>query len=202
MRNTLCAGGIFLLATVLFVPDAQAQFSYSGEGDCNKGIFWPFARSPGDCLTDTERESGMSGTYRGSEVPEPDSGAEAAAPAQAQQSAPLSEEAVPSVVPSGSNSSPTVPSPTVPSPTVASPTAASPLPATPTTGAATVQPASAQAARPVVESAIEEGPASDDRTTYTGPGGCTKGIFWPFVRQAGDCLTDTEISSGRTGTYQ
>jgi hypothetical protein len=194
MRNALCIGGIFLLATVLFVPDAQAQFSYSGEGDCNKGIFWPFARSPGDCLTDTERESGMRGTYRGSEVQEPDSGLEATAPAQAQQSAPLSEGAVPSVAPPAPSASPNVASP--------APAAPAPLPATPATGTAAVQPASVQGTETAGAVAAEEDPPSDDRTTYTGPGGCTKGIFWPFVRSPGDCLTDTEISSGRTGTYQ
>ena len=192
MRNVLCVGGIFLLATVLFAPNAQAQISYSGDGACNKGIFWPFSRSPGDCLTDTERESGMSGTYRGSEVQEPESGAEATAPAQAQQSAPASQAAVPSVAPSAPSASPTV----------ASPAAPTPVPTAPATGTAAVQPASAQGTRAVGESVSEEGPASDDRTTYTGPGGCTKGIFWPFSRSPGDCLTDTEISSGQSGTYQ
>jgi hypothetical protein len=30
---------------------------------------------------------------------------------------------------------------------------------------------------------------------------CNKGMLWPFVRTAGDCLTDVEIASGKTGTY-
>ena len=192
MRNALCAGGVFLLATVFFAPDVQAQISDSSEGECNKGIFWPFVRRAGNCPTDAEISSRRTGNYRGSEVPESDSGAEATAPAQAQQSAPLSEGALPPVTPFGPNSSPTV----------ASPTAASPLPAIPATGAAAVQPASAQDARAVDESAAEDDSASDDRATYTGPTGCTKGIFWPFVRRPGSCPTDAEISSRRTGTYQ
>ena len=192
MRNALCAGGVFLLATVFFAPDVQAQISDSGEGECNKGIFWPFVRRAGNCPTDAEISSRRTGNYRGSEVPESDSGAEATAPAQAQQSAPLSEGALPPVTPFGPNSSPTV----------ASPIAASPLPVTPATGATAVQPAFAQDARAVDESAAEDDSASDDRATYTGPTGCTKGIFWPFVRRPGSCPTDAEISSRRTGTYQ
>ncbi|HEY4264064.1 MAG TPA: hypothetical protein VGM72_02000 [Micropepsaceae bacterium] len=30
---------------------------------------------------------------------------------------------------------------------------------------------------------------------------CNKGMLWPFVRTAGDCLTDVEIASGKTGVY-
>src|SRR5579871_3856470 len=30
---------------------------------------------------------------------------------------------------------------------------------------------------------------------------CTKGMLWPFVRAAGDCLTDAEIAAGQRGTY-
>jgi hypothetical protein len=30
---------------------------------------------------------------------------------------------------------------------------------------------------------------------------CNKGMLWPFVRTAGDCLTDVEIASGKSGTY-
>jgi hypothetical protein len=30
---------------------------------------------------------------------------------------------------------------------------------------------------------------------------CNKGMLWPFVRTAGDCLTDPEIASGKTGVY-
>jgi hypothetical protein len=30
---------------------------------------------------------------------------------------------------------------------------------------------------------------------------CNKGMLWPFVRTTGDCLTDAEIASGKSGTY-
>lgn len=196
MKHALCIGGIFIAAAVLSAPEAKAQFSYSGEGECNKGLFWPFVRNPGDCLTDTERRSGMTGTYRGSEVEETDDGTQAAtpesAPAQAQQSAPSPAPAAPSQQPSAPN----------PPESVASPAQAPPAPAAPAAGTATVQSAAAQRAEPVAESPIEEPAPEDDRTTYRGAGGCTKGIFWPFVRRPGDCLTDAEVRSGMTGTYR
>src|SRR4029453_1208529 len=31
--------------------------------------------------------------------------------------------------------------------------------------------------------------------------GCGKGMLWPYVRQAGDCLTDDEIRAGQKGVY-
>lgn len=40
--------------------------------------------------------------------------------------------------------------------------------------------------------------------TSTGPtqaADCTKGMLWPFVRAAGDCLTDGEIAAGQKGVY-
>lgn len=30
---------------------------------CHKGVFWPFSRDKGDCLTAAEKEAGMTGTY-------------------------------------------------------------------------------------------------------------------------------------------
>jgi len=30
---------------------------------------------------------------------------------------------------------------------------------------------------------------------------CGKGMLWPYVRNPGDCLTDTEIKGGQTGVY-
>jgi hypothetical protein len=30
---------------------------------------------------------------------------------------------------------------------------------------------------------------------------CTKGMLWPYVRVPGDCLTDVESKSGKTGVY-
>ena len=233
MRYVLCVGGIFVLASTFFAPDAQAQISYTGEGECNKGIFWPFVRDPGDCLTDAERRSGMSGTHRGSEVPQAEtaepalqspasqsltsqSNAPDASPAQAQQSAPPSEGNAPPAAPANPNSTPNVASPAVSSPPTAPPNAQMPAPANVPTPAqasvsapaeepeqaASAQPVAAQNVQPASEAEAVQDPASDGRATYTGDGGCTKGVFWPFVRRAGDCLTDAEIRNGRSGTYQ
>lgn len=207
MRYALCIGSVFIAAAVLSVPEAKAQFSYSGEGECNKGLFWPFVRNPGDCLTDAERRSGMTGTYRESEIEETDGDAEAATPApaptQAQQSAPPAENTAPAAPAAASSPSQTETPAVATSPAPTAPaTPTTPTPAAPAAGTAAVQPAAAQSAAPVVESASQEPALEDDRTTYTGPSGCTKGIFWPFVRRPGDCLTDAEIRSGMTGTYQ
>lgn len=30
---------------------------------------------------------------------------------------------------------------------------------------------------------------------------CTRGMLWPYVRAAGDCLTDAEIAAGQKGAY-
>ncbi len=49
-------------AMVASLPPANA------EAACNKGFFWPFARDPGDCLTDTEKKNGQIGVYRGAEA--------------------------------------------------------------------------------------------------------------------------------------
>jgi hypothetical protein len=220
MRYALCAGGIFVIASTFFAPDAQAQISYTGEGECNKGIFWPFVRDPGDCLTDAERRSGMSGTHRGSEVPQAETAEPASqsnapdpSPAQAQQSAPPSEGNAP---PANPSLTPNVASPAVSSPPTAPPNAQMPAPASVPTPAqasvpapaeepeqaASAQPVAAQNVQPASEAAAVQDPASDGRATYTGDGGCTKGVFWPFVRRAGDCLTDAEIRNGQSGTYQ
>jgi hypothetical protein len=32
-------------------------------------------------------------------------------------------------------------------------------------------------------------------------GDCTKGLLWPFMRSAGECLTQTEKAQGRIGVY-
>lgn len=199
MRYARLTSGLFIAASVLLtpalVPGAHAQISYEGEGACNKGVFWPFVRNPGDCLTDTERRSGMSGTYRESELAEPAESAisepEASAPepnsepTQTQQSAP--------------SSAPNSPATSTP----AAPAATATPPATP------APPAGAASTPTAPNEAAEDAdavPAAEETTNggglFTGEGGCSKGIFWPFVRSPGDCLTDTERRSGMTGTYQ
>lgn len=50
---------------------------------CNKGALWPFYRSPGDCLTETEKRAQGNSVFRADELPgvTPASATTAAAPA-------------------------------------------------------------------------------------------------------------------------
>ncbi len=92
---------------------------------CNKGTLWPFYRSPGDCLTDTEKRAQGNSVYRADELPG------GATPANATR------------------------------------------PATPA-----AQPASAQAPT------------------------CKRSVFWPFVRNEGDCQTDQEKQDAAAANKQ
>jgi hypothetical protein len=52
---------VFVIACgVLFLGNATAWAA-----DCSKGLLWPFARSAGECLTQTEKSQGMTGVYGG-----------------------------------------------------------------------------------------------------------------------------------------
>ena len=42
---------------------AEAQGVSEERNECSKGILWPFIRNAGDCLTEKEREAGMTGAY-------------------------------------------------------------------------------------------------------------------------------------------
>ena len=54
----LCAG---LLLTLMASPEVKAQTW--GNGDCTVSIWWPYSREKGDCLTDKEKEAGLTGNY-------------------------------------------------------------------------------------------------------------------------------------------
>jgi hypothetical protein len=190
MRYAYASLAFFVLATIVLGGQAQAQISYSGEGDCNKGMFWPFVRKPGDCLTDAERNSGMTGTWRESEIEE-------SRPEAAEERSALPAPGASTAETQPAARQPASPSPT-PAPSSAAPVAASEGAVNAAPQSNTVQPAAARAEEP----ADGQDSNSDGRATYTGAGGCTKGIFWPFSRRPGDCLTDAEIRSGRSGTYQ
>ena len=49
---------------------AEAQGVSEERSGCSKGILWPFMRDAGDCLTEREREAGMTGVYG---ISDPDS---------------------------------------------------------------------------------------------------------------------------------
>lgn len=57
-----------------------------GDAACTKGWLWPFARKPGECLTDVEKGNGQTGVYRADQVVA--SAASAAAPGVTPVSAP------------------------------------------------------------------------------------------------------------------
>ncbi|MEY4878557.1 MAG: hypothetical protein RJB62_25 [Pseudomonadota bacterium] len=158
----LCVG-LFLSLPV--APAAVAQIG--GGENCNKGIFWPFVREQGDCLTDVERSNGRTGVYQDPDAPP---ATEPASPATA--TAPANPAANPSSASSPAASVPAVASGPVLSGSSQTPIQASTAPA-----------------------AAEPAPALDENN-------CRKGLWWPFVREAGDCLTDVERANGRQGTYQ
>jgi hypothetical protein len=62
MRPLLFALAAFLLASTFVAPSAQAQAWTDGE--CNVSLWWPYVRDVGDCLTDSERAAGATGTFR------------------------------------------------------------------------------------------------------------------------------------------
>jgi hypothetical protein len=62
MRRLLIALVACPLALTLSPPPAEAQEWTDGE--CTVSIWWPYSREPGDCLTDSERRAGGTGTFR------------------------------------------------------------------------------------------------------------------------------------------
>ncbi len=63
MRQTplfaLCLG---LLGCFLAPQTAEAQ--RWSDGECTVSVWWPYSRNAGDCLTDSERAAGVTGTYQ------------------------------------------------------------------------------------------------------------------------------------------
>lgn len=139
---------IILIAayTVLLAGSAPAFAE-----DCSKGLLWPFMRSAGECLTQTEKSQGMTGVYRGTSDAE-----ERATPLQTPPaSAPNATSSGVTPAPAKVSAAP-VPAPTTPLPQAVA--------ETPPPGAASAS--------------------------------CQKGWLWPFVREPGDCLTDTDRKNG------
>ena len=54
---------LFVTASVALL----AGLASAGAAECNKGLLWPFMRSAGECLTQTEKSQGMTGIFGGSE---------------------------------------------------------------------------------------------------------------------------------------
>ena len=52
---------LFVVACVVFFAGNASAWA----ADCNKGLLWPFMRSAGECLTQTEKSQGLTGVYGG-----------------------------------------------------------------------------------------------------------------------------------------
>ncbi|HXJ03037.1 MAG TPA: hypothetical protein VNH44_17590 [Micropepsaceae bacterium] len=175
-------GGELITTTSIFgaqPPDRPAGIA------CNKGTLWPFQREPGDCLTEAEKKEGKTGVYGGG-------------PGLIQASA------TPGDVPNATQA------PTAPScqrswlwPFVRE-AGDCPTAAEKGTG---VTPASAQMsavtpAAPVPAAAPNNGAGAPAPAPNRAPAAasCQRGLLWPFVRESGDCPTDTDKKAGVTPT--
>jgi pyruvate/2-oxoglutarate dehydrogenase complex dihydrolipoamide acyltransferase (E2) component len=115
-------------------------FAASGSAlaaDCNKGMLWPFVRNPGDCLTDVEMAAGKTGVYSG--------------------------------------------------------------PVNTNVDVSAIKPATTEAAGSITSGPV--GNAGVASLGTTGPVACNKGWLWPFVRDSGDCLTETERKTNGNGVF-
>jgi hypothetical protein len=156
---------------------------------CNKGYLWPFVREPGDCLTATEKLTDKTGVYRGGEVtqasvsnaPADDVGAvnptnapppPASSPAACQKS-----WLWPFVRESGD------------CPTQAEKQANGVY------RGGEVNQASASTA-PAGDAGAGKPPASPPLQPASSASDCQRSLFWPFVRESGDCATDTNKKNG------
>jgi hypothetical protein len=189
----------------------QAQAGAAGAMTCTKTYFWPYARRPGDCLTDDEIRSGLRGTYGNTTI-----ATQQAAPAATTTAAacnkgwfwPFSRqpgdcltdvEMQNGMTGSFGRPGPAVASLTVPQTQPAPPPPAAVLPPpAPPVAVAPPPPARPQPTPPAPVVAAAPAPAAP---AVQGEAACTKGWFWPFSRKPGDCLTDVEKRNGQTGVF-
>jgi len=197
-----------VLILALFASDGALAQPAPGT-TCHKGIFWPFVRERGDCLTDAEIRNGMTGTYQdpggqlGAPVaaapPPAAPAAPLSAPAQASAAAPAAQGAVATAtvcrkgflwpfwrergdcltdaeVENGMTGNYQDPEGRFGTSVAGVPAPAASVPA----------------------QAINAAPAQSAIATAV----CRKGFFWPYFRETGDCLTDAEIRSGAAGAYR
>jgi hypothetical protein len=175
-------------------PQSTAQ---SNAVTCHKGLLWPFVRSDGDCPTDTERKEGKTVYGNPAAVTPasaPPGAVVSAAPASPQSTAQSNAASChkgllwPFVRSDGD--CPTDTERKEGKTVYGNPAALSPASATASTPTAPkVTPVSATGNATAVP-ATEQTPQPDAAAPT-----CHKGIFWPFVRQPGDCPTDAEKQS-------
>jgi ribonuclease E len=190
-------------------------FAASGSAwaaDCTKGLLWPYVRNPGDCLTDEEIRTGRIGIFTNTNSASPPN-----------QTAPsgVSGTASTGTPPQSSAPTPAV-SQTVSKPPAATP-AATPAPAINTASCNKgllwpfvrdsgdcptavekkngVAPAQVSTPAPVSTSNVSAPvpAASVSPAVAVAPSAnasCSKGLFWPFVRDNGDCATAVQKKNG------
>jgi hypothetical protein len=150
---------------------------------CSKGMLWPYVRNPGDCLTDDEIRTGKIGAYSGPVNSAPDvsaikveqpvqSNATASAPAGGNAQGSSGRGLFDKIGITGLFGG-------------GGSDGITPAPV-PTSGTATTAAAGTTVTTP-----------SGDTGTFS----CSKGYLWPFLRSAGDCLTDVEKKNGQKGVY-
>jgi len=191
------AGGVVrsdgaLIETSIFGAEPPARAIVQ----CHKGILWPFNREPGDCLTEGEKQAGQTGVF---------GGAAAATPASATTTVPAAS------APSGEGAAP------MPQTTSCSKSwlwpfvresgdcpSAGDKKSSQAGGTAPVAQVSATRAVPPAATSATQAPeqASQQTTPKTSVpqvASCSKGLFWPFVKESSDCASAGEKQSGQTG---
>jgi hypothetical protein len=202
----IAAGTVNNAATVA-VPNRPGALITRSDGNvaCTKGWLWPFSRSNGDCLTDQEKKNGQTGVYGNpnavpaTQVVSTGVPAQvAAAPAAAPANGPLITRTTGELActkgwfwPFYRNDGDCL------------------TDVEKKNGGSGVygNPNAVPAAAPVVASVAA--PQANAAQPYAAPAAvaavsaadCHKGVFWPFYRSAGDCLTDVEKKNGGTGVY-
>ena len=195
------SGGLLGAGGSLFGGNSAASV---GAGGCNKGAFWPFLRDPGDCLTEQEKKEGHAGVYRADEVvAQPSANTAVAGQPTAVSAVSSAPQASASANAAACNKGwlwPFVKSggdcPTdiqKKDSRTGGEAAVMPVSAT-----ATASPQALRAAAPATTPASAAPPVTP--ASAAAPVACNKGWLWPFVKSAGDCLTDTERQEGLTVT--
>jgi len=159
---------------------------------CNKGYLWPFLREPGDCLTATERLTNKTGVYRAEEV------------TQASVSNAQAGDA-------GAVNPTNAPPPPASSPAACQKSWLWPFvresgdcqtqvekQANGVYRGGEVTQASASIA-PAGDAGAGKPPASPPLPPASSASACQKSLFWPFVRESGDCPTDATKHNASRG---
>jgi hypothetical protein len=170
-----------LIDTSIFGAEPPAR----AVAQCNKGILWPFKREPGDCLTAEEKRDGQTGVYGGAAVTQTNATltvpAAAGSPAEVREAPPVPQAAScakgwfwPFVKEGGDCLT------------------AGEKRAGQTGAAPAVTQASATTTVPAASRPSVEVPPPAPETPS-----CSKGLFWPFVKQSSDCASEADKKTGQ-----